>query len=387
MILFLLCLGTWPVVLAAPGYAEERCAAGIALTGPVPPASMPGSEHASGAGVTVAVIDTGVASHPQLRNLDAGSDLVSPESPDPFHDCDAHGTIVAGIIASADRGIAPGARILSIRQTSSTTSHPDETSRARGTLSSLAQAIREAVDRGARVINVSVVACVPPERAQRLDTRVLDEALDHAEQQGSVVVAAAGNRSTQCQDSSVVYPAHAPTVVAVGALDDPHDLADYSLSSGRHLLAAPGRLAAGLDPQGPGWIGAVGSPDSSGFISAPQELIGTSFAAPVVSGIAALLLEQQPDYSPAQVRAHLFAAAQPPHGAITTHDAIATILPRSAPPREIPAVSRPVPPDTRAQSQSLHLASALGCAVLGGMVIRGFLLRYRSQRPSAHTWG
>lgn len=339
---------------------------------------MPRSPHASGAGVTVAVIDTGVAPHPQLRDLTAGSDLVSPENPDSLRDCDAHGTVVAGIIASADRGIAPNARILSIRQTSAALSHLDDVDRTRGSLASLAQAISEAVDRGARVINVSVVACLIPERARHLDTRVLDAALDHAERRGAVVVAAAGNRSTQCQDSSVVYPAHSPTVISVGALGDPHDLADYSLSGGINLLAAPGTVAAGLDPRGLGWIQAVGVPDSSGFVSAPQELIGTSFAAPVVSGIIALLLERHPEYSPALVRAHLFSVAQPPHGAVTAQAVLSAHLPAESPRREIPPLSRTAPPDHHAADRTRVFLFSLACSTLAAAVGRGFFRHRRT---------
>ena len=73
---------------------------------------------ATGAGVKVAVIDTGVAGHPQLNQLSGGADFVTPDTPEPFKDCDAHGTVVAGIIAGTDAGIAPDAEILSIRQSS-----------------------------------------------------------------------------------------------------------------------------------------------------------------------------------------------------------------------------------------------------------------------------
>ena len=64
---------------------------------------------ATGVGVKVAVIDTGVARHPQLNQLAGGADFVTPDTPEPFKDCDAHGTVVAGIIAGTQTGIAPGA--------------------------------------------------------------------------------------------------------------------------------------------------------------------------------------------------------------------------------------------------------------------------------------
>ena len=73
---------------------------------------------ATGEGVKVAVIDTGVARHDQLRHLSSGADLVAPEDPEPHHDCDLHGTVVAGVIAGHDIGIAPRAEIYAVRQTS-----------------------------------------------------------------------------------------------------------------------------------------------------------------------------------------------------------------------------------------------------------------------------
>ena len=72
---------------------------------------------ATGEGVKVAVIDTGVATHDQLRHLSGGADLIAPEEPEPHRDCDLHGTVVAGIIAGHDIGIAPRAEIYAVRQT------------------------------------------------------------------------------------------------------------------------------------------------------------------------------------------------------------------------------------------------------------------------------
>ncbi|KQB87418.1 S8 family serine peptidase [Corynebacterium lowii] len=379
MLSFAILLAIAPIH-AAPLRAEERCVAGIPLSAAPPPPDSARSPFASGAGITVAVIDTGVAPHEQLTEVIPGSDLVSPEAPAPLHDCDGHGTIVAGVIGARDYGVAPGARILSIRQSSSASTHQDEESRTRGTLASLAQALREAVDRGARVINISVVACLPPERAHALDTTALDAALDHAERHGAVVIAAAGNRSVTCTDTSVVYPAYSPTVISVGALEEPHSLAPYSLPGGPLRLAAPGALSAGLNPAGPGWIKAVGIPDPSGFITSPQKLKGTSFAAPVVSGIAALLLERHPYYSPAQVRAHLLSAAQPPHGAITAQAAIAAVLPPPLPDRSPAPITLPGPPDSQARAKALLLMGLACVGVLAFSLSAGFTARYRGGR-------
>lgn len=74
-------------------------------------------QFATGAGVRVAVIDTGVFDHEQLH-VEPVADLVSPAENNPLLDCDGHGTIVAGIIGADQSGVAPNSQILSIRQSS-----------------------------------------------------------------------------------------------------------------------------------------------------------------------------------------------------------------------------------------------------------------------------
>ncbi|MGV0360255.1 S8 family serine peptidase [Corynebacterium mastitidis] len=105
------------LIAAAPAlHTREGCVGGVPAPGPTAPPTAP-ANSLSGRGVTVAVIDTGVTPHPQLAEVIPGSDFVSPEDPAPLLDCDGHGTVVAGLIASRDAGVAPGAAILSIRQT------------------------------------------------------------------------------------------------------------------------------------------------------------------------------------------------------------------------------------------------------------------------------
>lgn len=292
---------------------DTACAkATLATAGPQPSAQY--SEYrarlhsfATGAGVKVAVIDTGVAAHPQLR-VTLGADFVTPEEPDPLRDCDLHGTVVAGVIAGKELGVAPDAEIYSIRQTSShyRTPTPDngEADRAgAGTLASLAAAIEDAVRAGAQVINVSVVSCVPPEAATRVDRSALDAALQRAEEAGAVVVAASGNATASgCEKDDVVFPAGADTVLTVGALATPHDLAEYSIAA---PLSAEGSVPLALEPGG-GW--ATGKEDTV--------FQGTSFAAPLVSGTIALLAQRYPGDSPAQLRQRIIDSAEPGHGVV-----------------------------------------------------------------------
>lgn len=259
------------LILPAPAQAREP---DVACAVPIPAERSPRSSQeqaayrarlhsfATGEGITVAVIDTGVSPHPQLRALRGGSDFVTPEEPDSLRDCDIHGTAVAGVIAGYDIGIAPRAEIVSIRQTSGHYRHRSEDNlSSSGTLETLAAAINSALDERAKVINISVISCVPRKDAHRVDTRDLDAALQRAEDSGAVIVAASGNASSGgCTKEDVVYPAHAATVLAVGALANAHDVAEYSipvhdkdrrLSADGHVPLALALAASGHAPRPP----------------------------------------------------------------------------------------------------------------------------------------
>ena len=331
--------------------------------------------QATGDGVTVAVIDTGVHPHPQLGQLDPGPDFVDPEEPNPLEDCDAHGTVVAGVIAAADTGVAPGARVLAIRQTSAhyraAGGDGGQEGSAAGNLDTLAEAIEAAVAEEADVVNISVVSCLPA--GTNVDTGRLDAALERAEAAGTVVVAAAGNAGESCEPGHTVYPAHAATVVSVGALADPQVRADYSIpqpDSGL-ALSAPGSVPLGLAPGGQGWARAVVAADGTG----PQrEFTGTSFAAPTVTGTAALLRQIHPGASAAEIRALLAQAAEPAHGGV---DPLAAVSARPADyavderALAVAAGDNSVRPATRrAQLVLLGLAGTALVAALGWATLR-----------------
>ncbi|WP_018297733.1 S8 family serine peptidase [Corynebacterium lubricantis] len=278
---------------------------------------------ATGRGVTVAVIDTGVSPHPELTRVLPGADFVTPETPDPLFDCDGHGTVVAGIIAGHSLGIAPGAQILSIRQTSGYFEAAPGAEETAGSLETLAHAINDAVNHGADVINISVVSCVPQSIASRIDDGVLRGALERAEAEQTVVVAAAGNTSEICPQGSFVYPAHLPTVVSTGARESGYRLADYSVSgpADMEMVSAAGSPVAGLSHSGSGFAEGITSPGSDSI----EHFAGTSFAAPVVSGIAATLRQRYPTDSAAEIRQRIYAAAEPADGFIDPHSALTGI--------------------------------------------------------------
>lgn len=325
---------------------------------------------ATGRGVKVAVIDTGVAAHAQLPQLSAGPDFLDPEHPNSLDDCDVHGTVVAGVIASADIGIAPEAEIFSIKQS---TNVPQAAHQAGGNLETLARAIHAAVDAGAQVINTSVVSCLPPPQAAGLDTAPLEDALRRAEDSGVLVVSAAGNAGPTCPEDSVVFPASAPTVLSVGAVVSPGTRADYSLDA---QLLAPGTVPVGLSPAG--W--------ATGLEHQPQ-FSGTSFAAPYVSATAALLKQRHPDATPERLRAWLEEAAQPsgfvdPLFALQAAELDGALAP--APTRHAAIALAPLshpPLDARGTNAAFVIAAVAGSLLVGNGFRRGRSRQRQSRSP------
>jgi subtilisin family serine protease len=242
--------------------------------------------RATGKGVRVAVVDTGVDfSHPDLVARVVGArDFVSREDrPAGAFTADVHGTGVAGVIAaSADNGVgivgvAPEAEILAVRACWTTAR---DRSLASCDSYTLAQGLDFAIAQGARVINLSLTGPRDPLLA-RLVAAALGRGIP-------VVAAAAGG-------SDPGFPASEAGVLAVGTA--PTD----------SLPGAPGP--------------AVTAPGVDILTTVPREgydfLSGSSLAAAHVSGVAALLLEREPELPPAALASLLARTAQPsnPHGA------------------------------------------------------------------------
>lgn len=345
--------------------------------GPAVPVHEAPAGGASGAGVAVAVIDTGVADHPRLGGVEPVADLVDPLDPDPHRDCDGHGTAVAGIIAARPgpdgyAGIAPGARILSVRQS---TAYPEGA--GGGTLDGLAEALRLAIEAGAGVVNVSVVACLP---AGEAPPAALGEALAAAEEAGALVVAAAGNIGEDCPEGSVAHPAAAETVLAVAALEGGAP-AGYSLAAAGRGLAAEGHVPVALSPAEEGLAGGVAVPAGEGVEE--REFRGTSFAAPVVTGIAALLKERHPEATAAQLRGHLLRAAAAPAGVVSAADASGALLGEPGAPAA-PGPATPAGPGA-GWSRLKGLALAAGTAGAAAAALGGVWLRLRPATTSARA--
>jgi membrane-anchored mycosin MYCP len=322
----------------------------------------------TGTGLRLAVIDTGVSPHRLLAGrLRGGGDFVG--GGDGTQDCDGHGTAVAGIAASATdpatgfSGVAPGAQVLAIRQTSAnlTVRGPDGQESGTGDTTSLARAVLHAVREHADVINISLTSCRPPPR----QATALQAALDYAMRHDVVVVASAGNTSAgprdgggpdprpggcpSVPDAGTVslpgwYDADVLTVGAVGPTGVP---APFSYPGGWVDVAAPGERLLTLSPGGDRLTGTVDRLDDAGT-DTPGPVDGTSFAAPAVAGLALLVRQRYPALTARQVMDRIEATARGAAGArdprlgygVIDPVAALTRLPEVLPP---PSAGPPVP--------------------------------------------
>nr|WP_280435604.1 type VII secretion-associated serine protease mycosin [Nocardia carnea] len=390
------------------------------LTG-APPSAPPVSQQvlnlpaawqfSRGAGQKVAVIDTGVNRHPRLPRLQPGGDYVSDT--DGTVDCDGHGTLVAGIIAAQPSphdgfaGVAPDAEILTIRQLSLAYEKKDNNNRdapgkisteGYGTVLTLAGAVVRAVDLGATVINISEVACT--QAGLNTADGALGAAVKYAYDRNVVVVAAAGNLQSDgaCQNqnsgagwesvATVASPAwFSPYVLAVGSVDPNGQVSELSLNGPWVQVAAIGRSIVSLDSK-PGGTGLVDGVQTSEGIRSVE---GTSFAAPYVAGLAALVRSRFPELTAAQVMDRITRTAHAPgtgrddkigHGLIDPLAALTAELPSepvgvgAAAARPIAAPAHPPGPDPR--QRWIAIAGSVVC--LSGLAI-GAAIAYPYRRP------
>jgi serine protease AprX len=298
--------------------------------------------QATGAGVGVAVIDTGVdGGLPDFADADGNSRVVASVVTDPgattAADTYGHGTHVAGIIAGdgtkrpADDpaagqyvGIAPQANLVAIKASDDA---------GQGTILDAIYGLQFAVDHkedyNIRVVNLSFSSTV----AESYHTDPLDAAVEAAYFHGILVVAAAGNRGTD--DDAVDYaPGNDPFALSVGAVDDrgtfgrgDDALTDWSSrGTTQDRVAKPEVVAPGahiVSTLAPGSFFADQCPDcivGDEYI----RLGGTSMAAPVVSGVAALLFQAQPKWTPGEMKATLIRSANS-SGALREVNAAAAI--------------------------------------------------------------
>lgn len=377
-------------------------------------------KFATGAGQTVAVIDTGVARNPRLRNLAAGGDYVS--NGDGTQDCDGHGTAVAGLIAASRvdgqgfAGVAPDARIVAIRQTSNyfevkgasqgqTQEQIEKNSY--GDLDSLASAIRHAADLGARVINISEVNCV----AGTPSDGKIGAAVQYAAVQRDVVVVVAAGNSDACKGTNPVLDPTDPDgdmwsrvnenvtparwdnyVLSVGAIDPATGSASKFTVPGPWVgVAAPGEKITSLDVN-------YGSANSKGTATAfiesnkQTEMAGTSFASPYVAGLAALVRQKFPRLSAFDVIKRIEATAHAPAGGWNPYVGYGAIDPVAALTAEVPTQIPPkhpfsakswqmaVPEPPKAPDNTARNVALIGTAAIAVLLILGYLASFPIRR-------
>ena len=227
---------------------------------------------ATGKGVKVGVVDSGVYPHTDFEeNLLEGYNVLTGTTD--TTDTYGHGTRVAGLIAAAEnnvgaKGAAPEAQIVPIKCFDG-----DKTSYL-----AIANGIIKAVDMGCDIINMSF--------GSNTFSEVMADAVEYAREKDVLLVAAAGNKGT----NAVCYPAALAGVIGVGAVSKENEWESYS-QYGMHVdITAPGCCVGSTNIDG------SFMPTTTDYNTA----MGTSFAAPLVSGILALGMAENPTLSSAQ---------------------------------------------------------------------------------------
>lgn len=260
-------------------FAEQPAAASLRL--------VQAHDIATGAGVKVAIIDTGAdLAHPALRRSIIGgwdfvnNDAIAGEQRD-FIDNDrdgrvdeayGHGTHVAGIVHL----VAPDAQLLIARVLDAD---------GRGDIVNVVAGVRWAMQQGAKVINLSL--------GTTRNTDALQHTLAEAESLGIIVVSAAGNWG----NVNIDFPGGSSHAFGIAAVDAARNTAAFSSYGSDVLLAAPG---VGVRSTYPGGLYRLWS--------------GTSMSSPFVAGTAALLAEKHPEWTMLEVRDRLRATTDPISG-------------------------------------------------------------------------
>ncbi len=250
----------------------------------------------TGAGVTVAVVDTGVdGDHPDLagREIAERNFTADPDATDLV----GHGTHVGAIIASRGttyRGVAPDVRLLDAKVCGDSDGCRE---------SSILEGLRWSAEQGADVVNVSLGGS----DTEQVD--LLEEAINTlSARHGTLFVVAAGNSGPGAE--TVGSPASADAALAVGAVERNDDIAFFSSRGPRVGDGAvkPEITAPGVDiVAAKAARGVIGTPVGEQHVS----VSGTSMATPHVVGAAAVLAQQHPEWTGAQLKAALMASAKP----------------------------------------------------------------------------
>jgi len=282
--------------------------------------------YIQGQGVTVAVVDSGVADHMDFKDASGASRVLThvsfatgSELPDDFY---GHGTHIAGLIAGNGAlsgneymGIAPQANLVDVKVLDDM---------GRGFTSQVVDGLEWIFENAAqyniRVVNLSLNSA----EAESYRTNALSAALELLWFKGITVVVAAGNNAGS-QPGILYPPANDPYLITVGAADthDTASLSDDILASFSSFgVTTEGYSRPDLVAPGTNMTSLLAS-DSNLVIEHPDKVVqdnqgnnffqmsGTSVASPLVAGAAALLLQAEPELTPDQVKARLIDTARP----------------------------------------------------------------------------
>ena len=274
--------------------------------------------------VGVAVVDSGIANHPDLNNYTGGSRVAQrvnfvpgASTPDDYY---GHGTHIAGAIAGLGQnsagvyiGVALEARLIDVRVMND---------RGHGNTSNVVEGLQWIYNNRSayniKVVNLSLNSRIP----ESYNKSALNAALEVLWFNKIVVVVSAGNGGKQ----RLYPPANDPFVITVGAVDDKGtaSIADDTLSPfSAYGMTSDGFLKPDLVAPGSNIVSVLASDDSNLVVANPSNTViapnnsryfkmsGTSMAAAVVAGAVAVLLEDEPNLTPDQVKYRLRATARP----------------------------------------------------------------------------
>ncbi|MFC9926914.1 S8 family serine peptidase [Streptomyces sp. NPDC127190] len=336
--------------------------------------------QSQGRGVTVAVLDSGVAAaHPALRGrVTTGPDYRQDGLKPGDRQWGQHGTAMASDVLK----VAPQARILSVRVTSDKDTEKNaakrmEELRKQGGKSPVAEGIRYAVDHGADVISMSFGSADGFATYDDEDT----DAVSYALRAGVTLLASAGNAGDKGNDIS--YPAGYPGVIAVAATQQSGARADFSTVHTYNDVAAPG-------------VGIVSARNTGGY----EPVNGTSPACALAAGVVALMHAKNPKLTPAQVNAVLISTARRPASGASALlgwgriDADAAVRAAASPPKDGTravdyqgkahfATPDGTPKTTHAPLEQSLWLTGLGAAAVGTVLLLGGVLLARSGRRGA----
>ncbi|HEY8891130.1 MAG TPA: S8 family serine peptidase [Clostridium sp.] len=227
----------------------------------------------TGKGINIAIIDTGAGPHSDLL-MAGGTNVINGSTTTSYADDNGHGTHVAGIIAAKGlnggvEGVAPGASIYAVKALNST---------GNGYTSDIISGIDWAINNKMNIISMSLGSA-------ESDT-ALQSAVDTAYNDGLLIVAAAGNDGNNSgTGTNTEYPANYSSVIAVGAVDSNNNRAYFSSTGSKVEVSAPGVNV-----------------ESTYLNNSYKAMSGTSMATPFVAGDLALLKQEYPSDTNAQLR-------------------------------------------------------------------------------------